>query len=231
MSTPPSSPDEVKLPERHPGQQAQRYLQKSRSGLARKLSHWREEQLARYSLNSAGEPGLVLDLPCRAGRFWPVLAEHGNRVILAADDSPEVIQVAENLCAPEVLKRITTFQASVFSISLNSSAVDCIFCMRLFHHVESYEQRRNILREFHRVSRDTVIISLWVDGNFKSWRRKRLEQRRLAAGQAVRRHNRFVVGKEQIEREFHDAGFEIVTYHDLIPGYAMWRTYVLRKPN
>src|SRR5437868_8243050 len=101
--------------------------------------------------------------------------------------------------------------------------------MRLFHHIADSARRLEILREFHRVSRDTVIISLWVDGNFKSWRRKRLEQRRRLATPGQVRGNRFLVGRDQIEAEFRESGFNIVKHHDFIPGYAMWRVYVLRK--
>jgi len=73
------------------------------------------------------------------------------------------------------------------------------------------------------VTRDTVIVSLWVDGNYKAWRRNRLEKRRGAG------ENRFVVRREQIESEFREAGFQILGHRDFLPGYAMWRTYVLRK--
>jgi hypothetical protein len=38
-----------------------------------------------------------------------------------------------------------------------------------------------------------------------------------------------VVCREEIESEFLDAGFRIVSHHDFLPGYAMWRVYVLRK--
>jgi len=41
--------------------------------------------------------------------------------------------------------------------------------------------------------------------------------------------NRFVVERETIEAEFRQAGFRIVGHLDFLPGYAMWRTYVLRK--
>ena len=44
-----------------------------------------------------------------------------------------------------------------FAIDLAANAVDCIFCIRLLHHIEFAEHRLAILREFHRVSRDTVI--------------------------------------------------------------------------
>lgn len=194
-----------------------------------RLGLWRDRQLARQALKIAGEPGLVLDLPSGTGRFWPVLAEHTNRVILAADPSTDTLSLAEACSDAQILQRIKTFQTSLSSIDLSANAVDCIFCMRLFYHLAESSERSAVLREFHRVSRDTVIIALWVDGNIKSWRRKRLEQCRASNGQAQLRHNRFVVARAQIESEFREEGFSILGHHDVLPGYSMWRVYVLRK--
>lgn len=124
-----------------------------------------------------------------------------------------------------------TLQTSAFSIDLDDTSVDCVFCMRLLHHVADAENRTTMLREFHRVSRDTVILSLWVDGNYKAWRRRRLEQRREQGRNYGHNYsrNRFIIAREQVEQEFHDAGFEIVGHQDFLPGYAMWRVYTLRK--
>ncbi len=194
-------------------------------GFGARLAYWREAQLVRHSLHSAGEPGLILDLPCGNGHFWPVLTEHANRVILAGGHNADTLGLAMRGFSPALAARITPLHASVEAITLGNNAVDCIFCMEVFHRVGDGEQRQAILREFHRVSRDTVIISLWVDGNYRAWRRRRLEQRRAN----LERKNRFVVSRSQIESEFLQAGFEIVDHHDLVPGYAMWRTYVLRK--
>lgn len=193
----------------------------------RRLSLWRDAQLARRALRDAGEPGLVLDVPSGQGRFWPVLAEHANRVILAADPSTDMLAFAEAQSSSEVRKRIRTFQSSAFSIGLSANSVDCIFCMRLFHHVGDSDKRGAILNEFHRVTRDTAIVALWVDGNVKSWRRKR-QQGRLDVEMSAP-PNRFVVCRRDIESEFAHAGFKIVDHHDFLPGYAMWRVYVLRK--
>lgn len=48
-----------------------------------------------------GEPALVLDLRCGAGRFWPLLAEKQNRVIIGADNSatalPQLIKALRRL--------------------------------------------------------------------------------------------------------------------------------------
>lgn len=208
---------------------ARNYAPLHDQGLARRLSLWRDAQLARHALRDAGEPGLVLDLPSGSGRFWPVLAEHSNRVILAADPSTDMLAVAQSQSPAKVRERIRTFQSSVFSIGLSANAVDCIFCMRQFHHVADSDRRMEILQEFHRVTRDTAIVALWVDGNLKAWRRKRQQRFRLAQGLVELPRNRFVVSRSTIETEFADAGFAIVDHHDFLPGYAMWRVYILRK--
>ncbi|MDH1263345.1 class I SAM-dependent methyltransferase [Pseudomonas sp. GD03944] len=208
---------------------SQQYLHKHQESVARRLSHWRDVQVARQALRRAGDPDLVLDLPCGAGRFWPMLAEQPNRVIFAADNSVDMLVTARSAQPPEVVARVNTFQTSAFAIDLSDNAVDCIFCIRLLHHIQSSAHRLEILREFHRVSRDTVILSLWVDGNYKAWARRRLERRRAADGRAGQNQNRFVVARAVIEQEFQRAGFQILGHRDFLPGYAMWRTYILRK--
>jgi hypothetical protein len=81
----------------------------------------------------------------------------------------------------------------------------------------------------HRVTRDTVIISLWVDGNFKAWKRRRHERRRAAKGEQPGYQNRFVIPVETVESEFVSAGFTVQERLDFLPHYAMWRVYVLHK--
>ena len=124
-----------------------------------------------------------------------------------------------------MVRRVESFQTSAFAIDLKDSAVDAIFCMRLLHHIADPAHRLAMLREFHRVSRDTLIVSLWVAGNYKAFKRKRLERRRPAKDN----QNRFVVPRATVEAEFAQAGFDILGHRDFLPGYAMWRVYVLRK--
>jgi len=121
--------------------------------------------------------------------------------------------------------RVKTFQTSAFDIKLQDQAVDCIFSMRLMHHIADSQHRLAMLKEFHRVTRDTVILSLWVDGNYKAEKRRKLEAKRPATVN----NNRFVIPRAVIESEFIQAGFDVVSYHDFLPKYAMWRVYVLRK--
>ena len=224
-----SSTIKLKFSEKYDQKHAAEYLEKHQDGLARRLSHKRDEQLARKALALAGEPGLVLDLPCGAGRFWPLLAEKTNREIIGADYSASMLEVASKAQPAQVVKRVRRLQTSAFDIDLPDNAVDSIFSMRLLHHIGDASHRMALLREFHRVSRDSVIVSLWVDGNFKAWKRKRLQHQREADGGSDGYQNRFVLPAVTVEAEFRKAGFTIQNHLDFIPLYAMWRVYILRK--
>ncbi|WP_191487120.1 class I SAM-dependent methyltransferase [Pseudomonas sp. FEN] len=221
MPAQPPSTVELELARQQAREQARAGQQKRPGSLLRRLGLAREKQWVRQSLKLAGEPGLVLDLPCGAGRFWSVLAERANRVILAADPSQDILDQCAVHHSPDVLKRVRTFHSSVFAIGLPENAVDCIFCLRLFQHVSDTQQRMAMLREFHRVSRDTVILSLWIDGKVMAWRQRRLAQET----------QRILLNKARVEEEFRQAGFEIVGHRDFFPGYAQRRLYVLRKNN
>ncbi|WP_295474008.1 class I SAM-dependent methyltransferase [uncultured Pseudomonas sp.] len=224
---------ELEFSNKYDRDHARQYLEKHRNGLWRRLSHQRDEQLARKALQLAGDPGVVLDLPCGAGRFWPLLAEHPTRMIIGADNSADMLRTARQGQADEVVQRVRTLQTSAFAIDLPDHSVDSIFCMRLLHHIGQAEHRMALLREFQRVSRDSVIVSLWVDGNFKAWKRKRLERRRQGeqpvSGGAESYQNRFVLPAATVEQEFEAAGFSIQKHLDFLPKYAMWRVYLLRK--
>lgn len=207
---------------------AEAYYEKHRDGLARRLSHWRDERLARKALAMAGHPGLVLDLPCGAGRFWPLLAEQPNRVIIGADNSADMLDVARHMQPPQILQRVSTLQTSAFDIDLPERSVDCVFAMRLLHHVGEAEHRRAMLQEFRRVTRDSVIVSLWVDGNYKAWKRTRLERDRERRDRRGLQ-NRFVLPARAVEQEFRASGLQILGHLDFLPLYSMWRVYVLRR--
>ena len=154
-----------------------------------------------------------------------MLAEKHNRVIIGADNSVSMLKTAMRTQPADVVKRVQPLHTSAFDIALPDNAVDSIFCMRLLHHIGEAEQRLTILREFERVTRDSVIVSLWVDGNFKAWKRKRAERLRGQEGYQTR----FVLPAATIEKEFEQAGFHIQGQMDFLPLYAMWRVYVLRK--
>jgi SAM-dependent methyltransferase len=218
MSAQPPSAIELELARRYDQEHARVCQRPQPRGLMGRLALRREKQLVRNALKVAGEPGLILDAACGTGRFWPVLAEHGNRVILACAPSPDMLDHARTHHPQVLLERIKTFQSSVFAIGLPTNAVDCIFCMELFRHINRAEDRLAMLAEFHRVSRDTVIIAVELQGRFA---------RRPATAQALARQPLAI--KAEVEAGFRRAGFSLLSHQDFFPGCASLRIYVLRK--
>ena len=135
--------------------------------LARRVVHWREKQLIRDALELAGDPTLVLDLSRVTGLYWPVLAEHPSRVILAAADSPALLDARLQRHPLPLRERIRVLQASAFAVGLPDGAVDCVFCLRP---LDGNSRRTAFLRELHRVTRDTVILAIRAE-NFGSFQR------------------------------------------------------------
>ena len=211
--------------EKYDAAHAKYYFDKHENEFWRRLSNWRDHQIARKALCLAGNPKSVLDTPCGTGRFWDVLAEDPQRIIHASDYSQDMINAGLTYRPPEIAQRIQSFQASAFNLPVPDNFVECVFCIRFVHHLAKAEERLTLLKEFHRVATDSVILSLWVDGNYKAWVRDRREQRR----ERHQYQNRLVIPRAVIEAEFAQCGFEIVDRLDFIKYYHMWRTYVLRK--
>lgn len=218
---------ELEFSEKYTDEHAREYFNKhNKTGnFWRRLSNWREIVIARKALKIAGNPSTVLDLPSGTGRFWEMLAEKKDRKLYAADFNPSMYNVGLEERPKEITSRFEAFQSSVFDIPKPDNFVECIFCMRLLHHIGKREDRMKMFRELHRVTSDTVVISLWVDGNVKA--RKRLANEKKRKKQKYQ--NRFVQPREAVEAEMREAGFEVVDHVDFLKYYAMWRIYVLRK--
>ncbi|MBN2331866.1 MAG: class I SAM-dependent methyltransferase [Deltaproteobacteria bacterium] len=202
---------------------SRQYYEKHQEAFGRRMSDRREQQMARQALAIAGNPQSILDIPCGAGRFWPLLAEDPLRRLYGADASEAMLAVAVAKQPQPVSRRFTVLQSSALAIKLPEKTVESIFCMRLLHHIGQVEDRLAIYREFSRVASRTIILSLWVDGNLKSWRRKKMERSRQ--GRAYQ--NRFVLPRQQVENEFRQVGINIIGKIDFLKFYSMWRVYVL----
>jgi len=208
--------------QKYDSRQAQSYYQKHQHGFWRNLSNRGDQRIARNALKDAGEPLKVLDIPCGAGRFWPLLAAHPERELYAMDYSQDMLDMA--LAAyPELAPRMTARQASAFDIPLPDKHIDCVFCIRLIHHLGDAADRIKLLQELKRVSNGHIIISLWVDGNYQSWRRIKKEQKRPSRAY----QNRFILPRRQFEAEVEQCGLKIIKHYDLVPRISIWRTYLL----
>lgn len=200
---------------------AERYHQSREESLERRIASQLEIRMARRSLQLAGSPKSVLDLPCGTGRFWSMLAEEPDRVLLAGDSSQAMIQTAIHH-HPDIAPRFQLYHLDALAIDLPDRSVETVFCMRLLHHIFETEARLQIYREFARVSRHTACISVRVTGNFHAWRRQYRLRHRHQPGR-----NRNVLDPRQAEAEFNMAGWKVIGKVDLLPYHSMWRTYVL----
>lgn len=212
----------MKFSEKYTYNHSQSYFHKHCTGVRRRLTTLREIALARKALSIAGNPKTILDLPCGAGRFWKMLCENPNRSLLAADNSEDMITVAKTMQHPDITKKFKTFKTSVFDISLADNSVDHILCLRLFHHFTTPKDRIAALKELARVTKNSITISLWVDGNWQG-NRKMAKKPKGKNGYT----NRIVIPQTIIEKEIVQAGFKIKKHLDLLPGISMWRYYIL----
>ena len=223
------TPPHYEFSEKYDIEHARRYFHKHNTGFWRRLSTWREVGMARKALAMAGRPRSVLDLPCGTGRFWSMLAEEKDRRIYVADNSQSMIDAGLELRPRDVVARIEkSFCCSAFATGLPDNFVDCVFSIRLLHHIEKSEDRIAMLKEFARISSGTVIVSLWVDGNFRAWRHEINEARKERSRGADRPRDRFVFKRAEIERDFAAAGLEVIGHADFIKHWDKWRAYVLR---
>ena len=214
--------------EKYDPEHARKYFEKHNSGFWRQLSTWREVGMARKALVIAGRPRSVFDLPCGTGRFWPMLAEDKGRKIFVGDNSKSMIDAGLEMRPPAVTARIEeSFQCSAFETGLPDNFVECVFSIRLMHHIDKSEDRIRMLKEFARISSGTVIVSLWVDGNFRAYRHRINEERKVLKRGENRAVDRFLFKRSEIESDFAAAGLDIVDHVDFIKYWDKWRTYVL----
>lgn len=222
-------PPHYEFSEKYDPDHARKYFHKHNTGFWRQLSTWREVGMARKALVMAGRPRSVLDLPCGTGRFWAMLAEEAERKIYVADNSQNMIDAGLELRPREVVARIEkSFCLSAFDTGLPDNFVECVFSIRLMHHIEKSADRITMLKEFARISSGTVIVSLWVDGNFRAWRNEVNDARKARIRGADRPRDRFVFRRAEIERDFAAAGLELIGHTDFIKYWDKWRAYVLR---
>ncbi len=222
-------PPKYQFAEKYDPEHAKKYFEKHNTGFWRRLSTWREIGMARQALVLAGRPKSVLDLPCGTGRFWQMLAEEPGRKIFAADNSRDMVDTGMTLRPPEVTARIEkAFQCSAFATGLPDNYTECVFCIRLLHHIQKSEDRILILKEFARISSGTVIVSLWVDGNFRAWRHQLKQERKARERGVAGDRDRFLLKQSEIENEVFAAGLEIVGHVDFLKHWDKWRAYVLR---
>jgi SAM-dependent methyltransferase len=105
----------------------------------------------------------VLDLPCGTGRMTRILVERGYKVT-GADGSDAMLGHAkdnykayqrQNRDAPEVPFSVR----DVLSTGFKNDEFDAVACIRLFHHFDEAETRRQALRELARICHGPIVVT------------------------------------------------------------------------
>ena len=207
----------------HEEQFPERYAAKHGESFGRRLNDRREQQLLRRCLKLTTRTASIADVGCGPGRFWRVL-EQSNCVDLFALDISQTMLSHARARNPAISDRFQLSAGSITALPFVDDAFECVVAMRLLHHFGQTDERRQALAELARIASHFVVISLWTDGNFKAWRRSRLESRRTSRAY----QNRHVVSRQQLEADFSAAGLQAIDHFDLLPGYSQWRYYVLQ---
>jgi ubiquinone/menaquinone biosynthesis C-methylase UbiE len=106
----------------------------------------------------------VLDLPCGAGRMYPLLNELGFRVF-GADASPYMVDIARRQA--ETLNCIDNVLADSFHVAdilktgFADKQFDAVLCNRLFHHFSDSNTRQSALRELSRICSGPIVVSFF----------------------------------------------------------------------
>jgi ubiquinone/menaquinone biosynthesis C-methylase UbiE len=176
----------------------------------------REQQALRKLIQLIPPESRVLDLPCGTGRVTRLILDAGHEVIAGDSAASMLSEADQQLSAVFPRAEFRLMQAA--STGLPEGSVDAVMCNRLFHHFAEPAVRIAVLREFARVSRGLVIVSF--SNAFAAdvlWQKF---SRRIR-GRALRHY--FPVSMRQFQREFAEAGLEIVTTRAVLWGLSrMW---------
>ena len=215
------------MPVRDTQEYAESYFRRhSFGGTFARVRTWLERRALLRALEIAGFPDSIVDIPCGAGRFWPTLVRWCAGPITAMDISSSMINVALREASAGVRKRVKATTSSVFDIQLPDKSVESAISLRFFHHLARRRERLAALSELRRVALDTVIVSIWTDGNLSAWiNRAQPRQNLLIKGKGYGRRVR--LPRSMFEWEARCLALDVVAHVDVIPFVAKWRMYVL----
>jgi SAM-dependent methyltransferase len=187
--------------------------------------HFREEGCIAKGLAGVPKGSRVLDLPCGAGRMYPLLKRLGYQVT-EADGSPSMLEYARRNAEKFPHNHTDEFViADAFHTPFEDGQFDAVVCNRLIHHFPEPQVRQQLLRELGRISRGPIVISFFsllatdaVKYTFKH---------------AVSRFDwpsRKPISPWQFAHDVRRAGLTIARWIVPLPGFSMQWYAVLKQP-
>lgn len=148
---------------------AELYDSKRFNNLSGRIFQWAERRVLKRIAKTLPPGSLLMDAPCGTGRLLTLYLSQGFKTI-GADISGEMIQVARRRTA--AWNRRNNFSRMDFvCIPLVDRSVDAVFSIRFLPHFVP-EERIRMLREFRRVSRSRVVVSVSLSNAWMRFRRK-----------------------------------------------------------
>jgi len=140
----------------------------------KRLSTKREYQILKHLLGSQKHCATMLEIPCGGGRISPQLVPATDLLIQADVGLGQILygMSREKLNIPQIW-----MTASAFHIPLQNNSVDAAICIRLSHHLPTYQQREDLLAELLRVAKRYVVMTFFDFHSIKNLLR-RLRQSR-----------------------------------------------------
>jgi ubiquinone/menaquinone biosynthesis C-methylase UbiE len=148
--------------------EAEQYDARRFRSLSGRIFQWAERRALRRALRHVPAGAHLLDAPCGTGRLMDLFLAHGRRVT-GADISAEMIAVARRRTA-RWNGRVGFTRMDFAQMPLGPGTVDAVLCVRFLPHLAPAE-RVEVLREFSRVSRRWVVLTLSISTPWHRLRR------------------------------------------------------------
>lgn len=132
--------------------------------LHRKVSDRWERQIFTRFFAVVGPVRSILDLPCGAGRLYPLFQDHAATVI-EGDWSWSMLKLNRDDHSAGARGYV---RATGLAIPLRDRAVDMVVSVRLSHHLEREPDREQHLRELCRVADKAVILTFFSHWSLKN---------------------------------------------------------------
>ncbi|MCW8139395.1 MAG: methyltransferase domain-containing protein [Planctomycetota bacterium] len=183
---------------------AESYSTKYDRELHKRISSYFERRAVERALARTGvREGLVLDLPCGAGRLTPVLEPVARRIV-SADYSGTMVRVLKRRHGE---RHPDALVADSFRLPFRDRTFDLVYSARLSHHIGDEALRVAYLREVLRVSRAWTIVTIFDSRSLKNLLR---DVRRVFS----KKRPKNTLSREQVAEIAAGDGFSII---DAIP--------------
>jgi ubiquinone/menaquinone biosynthesis C-methylase UbiE len=164
--------------------------------LDQRLISWREQHIIDdYLKDLAGPKQTLLDMPAGYGRFTQFFRKYGFSVING--DLNLYALIYQQRCNLDIRMSVVT---NGNCLPFCDNMVDVVFNFRLLQHFKTSAERVTLLKELTRVSRRTLIVSVYLESGFH----------RLTQVLSGRKRRMTLIARKQWETELQDCGLKVV---------------------